>query len=62
MEKNESIVLLIKFNKADKATIEKAVESFSVLLTAKETTVEKIYQSDNIKIISALENILALAK
>jgi hypothetical protein len=62
VERDESIVLLIKFNKTDKATVEKAVESFSSLLSTKETIVEKIYQSDDKKIISALENILALTK
>lgn len=60
MEKDESMVLVLKYGKADKATIEKLVENFSKSLNAKDGTVERVYQGNNKKVISALESILDL--
>lgn len=62
MEKQDSTVLIIKYNKASKETIEKAIESFCSLLNTKDSTVEKVYQGDDKKMISALESVLGLSK
>jgi hypothetical protein len=59
----EAIVLVIKYEKSNKAIQEKAVESFSRLLAADEkTTVEVAYRGSNEKVITALKSLLALAQ
>ncbi len=58
----EAIVLVIKYKESNQHIMEKAVESFSKLLDADNSTVEVAYQGSNEKVIAALKSLLELAR